>query len=380
MLRVLFLGLFGVLGIGAYLWMVAPPPKAAVVAPPPPVPVAVVPAVRRDVAVMLSGIGIVTAINSVQIRSRVDGTLDTVNFAEGQQVKKGDVLATIDPRLFQSALDQAKAKKTQDEAQLANDLKDLERSRALAASQFASQQALDQLTAKVAIGRALLLADDAAIKTAQTNLGYTTITAMFDGRIGLRSVDPGNIVRANDTAFIATLTQKNPIAVVFTLPEAQLGNVRDALRKGDVMAMAFDQDNRKILATGRVEVVDNQVDQATGTIRVKAVFANADDALWPGQFTPVRVQVNVLRTVVTVPSAAIQRGPNGVYVWIVKPDQRAAMAPVEPSTTFEDMTVIDKGMLETDQVIVSNQYRLQPNTRVKVDAKPVATAGQDGRS
>lgn len=367
MFRVLFIGLLAVGAATGYIWSVAPPPK-----PPAPkqasaVAVSASPALRGDMPILLSGIGTVQSLNTVQLRSRVDGAIDQVNFAEGQQVKKDDVLATIDPRLFQAALDQAKAKKAQDEAQLASDLKDLERSRQLAEQRFASQQSLDQLTAKVGVDHALIAADDAAIRTAQTNLGYTTITAPFSGRIGLRNVDPGNIVRANDTAFIATITQQDPISVVFTLPEAQLGQVRDAMRQGDVQVIAYDQDGKKSVATGKLQVVDNLVDQATGTIRLKALFSNRDETLWPGQYTPVRVQVAIKRNAVAVPTAAIQRGPNGLYVWVVKPDKRAAMAPIDAGPSFEAHTIVERGISEGDQIVVSNQYRLQPNTPLKVE-------------
>ena len=379
MVRMLLLGLCAMLGISGYIWYAAPTPKAKT-ATAAPLAVSVAAAARQDVPLLLSGIGTVQALNTVQLRSRVDGTLDRVNFQEGQRVEKGDVLATIDPRLFQAALDQARAKKAQDEAQLVSDLKDLERTRQLSEQRFASQQLFDQLTAKAGADRALIQADEAAIKTAETNLSYTTITAPFSGRIGLRAVDPGNIVRANDpTAFIATLTQQHPIAVVFTLPEADLGAVREARRAGEVPVIAYGQEGRKAIATGRLAVIDNQVDQASGTIRLKAIFENMDEALWPGQYTPVRVQTGIERDAVTVPSAAIQRGPAGLYVWSVTPDKKARMAPIEAGPAFESVTVVEKGVAEGDQIIMSNYYRLQPGVSVKFDAQPVAVSEASGR-
>jgi membrane fusion protein, multidrug efflux system len=381
MLRVLFFGLLVVLGTAGYIWYVAPPPKPKAAAIPPPVAVSAIVATKRDVPVLLSGIGTVQALNTVQLRSRVDGALDQVNFEEGQQVAKDAILARIDPRLFQAALDQAKAKKAQDEAQLVSDMKDLERSQKLSEQKFASQQSVDQLTAKVGVDRALVAADEANIRTAQTNLSYTTITAPFAGRIGLRSVDPGNIVRANDTTtFIATLTQQHPIALVFTLPESYLADVRDARRAGDVRVIAYDQEGKKPIAKGKLQVIDNLVDQTTGTIRLKALFNNEDDALWPGQYTPVKVEVAIKKNAVTIPTAALQRGPNGLFVWVAKPDQRAAMAPIDSGTNYEDITVAEKGVNEGDLIIVSNQYKLQPNTRVKVDAQPVAANEASGRT
>lgn len=381
MFRVLIFGLFAVLSAAGVIWYIAPPPQPKAAAAPPPVTVSTAVALRQDVPVLLQGIGTVQALNTVQLRSRVDGTLDQVNFEEGQQVKKDDVLARIDPRLFQAALDQAIAKKAQDEAQLVSDLKDLERSRQLSEQKFASQQAVDQLTAKVGVDRALIAADEAAIRTAQTNLSYTTITAPFPGRMGLRNVDPGNIVRANDTTtFIATLTQQHPITLVFTLPEAYLSAVRGAQKAGEVPVIAYDQDGRNSIARGKLMVVDNLVDQASGTIRLKALFQNEDDALWPGQYTPVRVQVGVKRNAVTVPTAALQRGPNGLFVWVARPDNTAVMASIELGPSSETITVAEKGVAEGDRIITSNQYRLQPNAKVRTDGQPVAANEASGRT
>jgi multidrug efflux system membrane fusion protein len=381
MFRVLMIGLLAVAGASGYMWYMAPPPPQTIAPPPPAIAVSAVPAAKRDIPVLLSGIGAVQALNTVQLRSRVDGTLDQVNFQEGQLVKKDDLLAKIDPRLFQAALDQAKAKKAQDQAQLVTDLKDLDRSKQLATQQFASQQIVDQLTAKVGVDQALIDADEAAIRTAETNLGYTSITAPFSGRMGLRNVDAGNIVKANDlTTFIATLTQIRPIAVVFTLPEGELPSVRAAQRAGDVRVIAYDQDGKQALATGRLTVIDNQVNQGSGTIRLKALFDNSDDALWPGQYTPVRVEVNVKRNAITVPTTALQRGPNGLFVWVARPDNKAVMAPIEAGPSFETVTVAEKGLSEGDQIIVSNQYRLLPNARIKVDTRPVAANEAGGRS
>ncbi len=380
MLRILFMGLIALAAVSGYLRYSTPAPQPRAASAPPAVTVSAAPAMARDIPVLLSGIGTVQALNTVQIRSRVDGTLDKVNFEEGQQVKEGSVLAIIDPRLYQAALDQSKAKLAQDQAQLLSDEKDLERSRQLSQQRFASQQSVDQLTAKVGVDRALIEADQAFIRTAETNLSYTTITAPFSGRVGLRAVDPGNIVKANDTsAFIATLTQQHPIGLVFTLPEAQLPAIRDAQRAGEVPVIAMDQDGRKPIAKGKLQVIDNQVDQTTGMIRLKAVFDNQDDALWPGQYTPVQVQVGVKKSAVTVPTAALQRGPNGLFVWIATPEMRAAMAAVETGPAYEGVTVVQNGLKEGDPVIVSNQYRLQPNARVEMNTPPVAANEAPGR-
>ncbi len=381
MLRILFVGLIAIAAVSGYIWYSVPAPQHRAASAPPAITVSATPATARDVPVLLSGIGTVQALNTVQIRSRVDGTLDKVNFEEGRQVKQGDVLAIIDPRLYQAALDQSKAKLAQDQAQLLSDEKDLERSTQLSQQKYASQQSVDQLTAKVGVDRALIEADKAFIRTAETNLSYTTIAAPFSGRVGLRAVDPGNIVKANDTsAFIATLTQQHPIALVFTLPEAHLSAIRDAQRAGDVPVIAMDQDGKKPIARGKLQVIDNQVDIATGTIRLKAVFDNQDEALWPGLYTPVQVQVGVRKNAVTVPTAALQRGPNGLFVWVAMPEMRAAMAPLEAGPAYETVTVAQRGLKEGDLVIVSNQYRLQPGARIELNTPPVAANEAAGRS
>lgn len=380
MFRFLLVGLLAVFGFSAYIWYTAPAAKQDAPKQPAQVPVSTTLAIRRDIPVLLSGIGTVQALNTVQIRSRVDGTLDEVNFKEGQKVHQGDVLVRIDPRLYKAALDQAKAKLAQDQAQLVSDQKDLERSQQLVTRQYATQQSVDQLTAKVGVDKALIEADKAQIASAQTNLDYTTITAPFTGMIGLRNIDPGNIVHASDTAPIATLTQHEPIYVLFTLPEAQFEQVRDALHKGDVPTIAMDQNGKKKIASGSLRVVDNQIDQTSGTIRLKAEFPNKDGALWPGQFAPIQIQVGVEKDSVVFPTAALQRGPDGLYVWLAKPDGHAAMQPVQTGASFEGVTVAEKGISEGDRIITSNQYKLHPNVNIRVDVQPVAANDSSGRT
>ena len=275
---------------GAVYWYwpqgAAPPPARPAARPAVPVTVAI--ATPRDLPVYLTGLGTVQASLTVRIHAQVDGTLQEVLFTEGQHVKKGDVLAKIDPRLFQAALDQAKAKKAQDEAQLIGAEKDLVRAKALAQKDFGSQQNVDQQQAKVDQLKASIAADEAAIATAQTQLDYTTITAPSDGRIGIRLVDPGNLVRASDAGGIANLVLMQPSAVVFTLPSRVLDDVREAMARGPVDVIAFDQNNRRALATGTLLLIDNAVDQATSTIRLKAMFPNDDERLWPGEFVNAR--------------------------------------------------------------------------------------------
>jgi multidrug efflux system membrane fusion protein len=372
MLRVLFLLLL--LAGGAY-WYVMVPKQASeqkLARGQGPVAVSVMIASREDVPIFLSALGTVQAANTVLIRPMVEGPLEKVAFTEGQEVRKGDVLAIIDPRAYVAALDQAKAKLAQDQAQLDSDRRDLERNTQLAERSFASKQTVDQQRAAVAKGEALIEADKAAIQSAQVQLDYTTITAPFDGRMGIRGVDAGNIVRPSDTLPIAVLTQHQPINVLFSVPEAQLGQLRKAQAAGRGEIYAYDQDGNSRIASGKLQVVDNQIDAQTGTIRVKAEFPNEDNALWPGQFVPVRIGITVREDVVALPSAAIQRGPEGLYVWVVGPDKKAKMAPVKTGPSQDDKTVVEIGLSPGDRIITAGQYRLQPNSVVQYEEPKIS--------
>ncbi len=382
------------LGAGAALiWLTVSPPPAlksfavrftGSLAPQkgrarPPVMVRAVIAQKQDVPITLSALGTVQAANTVQLRARVDGTLESVNFTEGQIVKKGDVLAQIDPRLYKAALDQARAKLAQDQAQLASDEKDLERVEQLDERNYVSKQSIDQRRAAVEKGKALVASDKAAIDSAETQLAYTTITAPFAGRIGLRGIDAGNFVRASESAPIATLTQHQPIFVLFSLPENQLAPVRTAMAAGVVPVTAHDQDTSQTIASGELRVIDSQIDASTGTVRLKAEFANEDSALWPGQFVPVTVRIAVRRDVVALPNAAIQRGPKGLYVWVVGEDKKARMADVETGPVQDDLTIIEKGVKPGERIVVSGQYRLKPGGDVQAeDPKVSAREGSGG--
>lgn len=343
----------------------ARPPRAAPVAA---IPVSIAEVRERDVPIYRDGLGTVQAASTVAIHSQVDGRLQGVNFVEGQQVRRGDVLARIDPRLFQAALDQAKAKKGQDEAQLVSAQKDLVRFQSLLAKNFDSQQNVDRQTALVAQLTATIAADEAAIESAQTQLDYTTITAPVDGRVGIRQVDPGNIVHVADLTPVVVLTQTRPISIVFTLPESALDEVRGAMARGPVAVLAYDQSNAQQLASGTLLLIDNQIDQSTSTIRLKATFPNEDERLWPGEFVHVRLLLESRAQVVAVPSSAVQRGPDGPYVWLLAPDGTAQIRPITPGPTEEGHTVLDGGVQAGDQVVVAGQSRLQPGSRVSVTA------------
>jgi len=342
------------------------------------VPVTVAIVQRQDVPIYLSGLGTVQASFTVGIHSQVDGKLQEVLFTEGQQVKKGDVLAKIDPRLFQAALDQAKAKKAQDVAQFISASKDLERSNTLVKSNITSQQIVDQQQGKVDQLRAMIDADEAMIQTAQTNLDYTTITAPSDGRMGVRLVDPGNIVHANDQGALATLVLTRPSAVLFTLPARTLDDIRAAMARGPVEVTAFDQDNRRALATGTLLLVDNIMDQTTATIRLKAMFPNEDDKLWPGEFVNARVLLETRSNAVVVPSAAIQRGPNGLFIWTVTGKDVAEPRPIETGPTYDNLTIVTSGLAGGERIVTDGQYKLQRNATVTYTSPPIA--GSAGNS
>ncbi|MBV8613148.1 MAG: efflux RND transporter periplasmic adaptor subunit [Acetobacteraceae bacterium] len=322
-------------------------------------------ATRQDVPEFADGVGTVQAYNSVLIRSRVDGALMQVPVKEGQEVKQGDLIAVIDPRPYQAALDAAAAKKTQDEATLANARRDLARYASLAKQSFASQQQLDTQQATVAQQTAAVQADQAAIETAQLNLAYCYITSPIPGRVGLRLVDPGNLVHATDSTGIVSVTQDHPIAAVFTLPQEDLPAIAEAMADGaPPRVLAFSSDGKRQLDTGTLLAPNNQVDASTGTIQLKAEFPNAKNTLWPGQFVDAHLQVATARDAVTVPPAAIQHGPDGLYVYVVKNDGTAALQPVAVGYQTASLAVVTKGLNGGETVVIDGAMRLQPGTRV----------------
>jgi multidrug efflux system membrane fusion protein len=342
----------------------APAPSA------PAVPVQTATAQRRDVPVLLRNIGAVQAFYSVLVRARVDGTLDRVLFTEGQEVKAGQPLAEIDPRPYAAALDAAKAKKAADEAQLANARADLARYQSLVRSDFASRQQVQTQSALVAQFEATVAGDQAAIESARLNLEFCHIVSPIDGRTGLRLVDPGNLIHANDSQGIVTITQIHPIALIFTLPQDNLPQIQAAMARGSAPVFAYSADDRTELARGTLLTIDNQVDQSTGTIRLKAEFDNPDNKLWPGQFVNAHLQVDTLHDAVTIPAAAVQRGPNGLYAYVIGADSTAVMQPIKLAQEDGEVAVVAEGIDAGAQVVVKGQLRLQNGTRVSVAAKP----------
>jgi membrane fusion protein, multidrug efflux system len=321
---------------------------------------------RADVPVYLDGLGTIQAFNTVTVTARVDGELQKIAFEEGKMVNKGDLLAQIDPRPFQAALELAQAQKAKDEAQLQSAKADLERYLTLAPENLASKQILDAQRASVAGLEAQIKGDQANIDNARTQLQYTTITSPIQGRTGIRRVDVGNNVRATDTTGIVVVTQLQPISLIFTLPEDALGVVGSALSAGAVTVEAMSRDGSKELDRGTVTLVDNLIDQNTGTIRLKAVFPNPQNKLWPGQYIDARVLVRTDKGALTIPSAAVQRGPDGMFTYVLKTDSTVEMRPVKVGEESGSVMVVQNGISEGEKVVISNQYRLQPGARVKV--------------
>lgn len=328
----------------------------------------------RDVPGYLEGLGTVQAFYTVKVTARVDGQLDTVAFKEGETLKKGQLLAQIDPRPFKAALDQALAQRAKDEAMMTNAQHDMDRYMLLAPQDLASKQTVDTQRATLAQAQAQLKGDDATIENARTQLSYTTITAPINGRTGIRQVDPGNIVHATDTAGIVVMTQIQPISVMFTLPEDEVPKMTEALSNGPTSVVALARDDGTVLDSGTVTLLDNQIDQTTGTIRVKATFPNARQRLWPGEFVSARVLVNVHKQALTIPAAALQRGPDGMFAFVIDANSTVSVRPLKVTLLDENTVIVDAGLKPNERVVTSNMYRLEPGTVVRVNPAPQSQA------
>lgn len=321
---------------------------------------------RQDLPVYRYGLGTVRALNSVVLKSRVDGTLDKVMFTEGDEVKTGQVLAQLDPRPFQATLNAALAKQAQDEAQLAKARSDLTRTTALAQSQFSSRQSLETQQTIVAQMQATLKADEAQVEAARLQLQYSTLTAPISGRIGLRQVDPGNMVRATDTQGMATISQIHPITVTFSLPASELPALNKSLANGKPAVSAFSSNDKEKLADGELVTIDSAVDTASGTIKAKAVFPNVDNALWPGQSVSAHVRVATLQNALIIPTKAIQRSQKGLFVYVVQKNNTVAARPIEAGESYEDTSAVTGKIAEGDLVVTDGQSRLVPGMHVTV--------------
>jgi membrane fusion protein, multidrug efflux system len=328
----------------------------------PAIPVTMAPVEKADFPVYLTGLGTVQGFNTVLVRTRIDGQIDKVAFQEGQQVNQGDLLVEIDPRPFQATLDQAKAKKAQDEANLANANLDLQRFTKL--GEFATRQQTDTQRSTVAQLTAQIAADDAAISNAQTQLDYTQVKAPISGVAGLRQVDIGNIVNSATQTGIVTIAQIEPISVIFTAPEDQLPYINEAQATSPLKVIAITTDGKKPLAEGKLAVVNNQVDTTSGTIRLKAVFDNKNHALWPGQSVSTRLLVKTLKDATVVPDDGIQHSTDGLYAYTVGQDNKAELRKVKVSQSIDGRSVVDQGLTPGERVITGGQFKVQPGSLV----------------
>lgn len=340
-------------------------------------PVTAVAVTKQDVPVVLTGIGTVQASNTVTISPMVTGPIVSINFTEGQNVKKGDVLAVIDPRTYQATLDQDRGKLAQDQATLAGAQRDLTRYAKLSGASYISQQTADDERATVDETKALILQDKAAIESAETNLSYCTITAPVDGRLGVRNVDLGNIVSAGSSTGIVTLTTIQPIGVVFTLPQQNLPTIIDAAKAGSLPVSVVPEGNSSgPEETATLNVIDNQVDSSTGTVKFKAYFPNTDEHLWPGGFVTAHLTVQVLKDALTVPPAAVQTGPTQSFVYVIQPNNTVKQVSVTVGQQNEKAAVIQSGLAAGDQVVLQGASRLSDGSKIKVVQPKTATDQQ----
>jgi membrane fusion protein, multidrug efflux system len=341
---------------------------------PPAIAVDTAAASHSDVPIYLEGLGTVQAFYTVTVTARVDGEIQKIGFTEGQTVHKGDLLAQIDPRPNQAAYEQALAAKAKDAAQLANAKLDLERYILLQPQDLASKQTVDTARATVDQLGAQVKVDQAAIDNARTQLDYTRITSPINGRTGIRLIDPGNIVHAAGTTGIVVVTQVQPISVVFTLPEEALSAVGAALAAGSVPVTTLSRDGGTVLDQGTLTLIDNEIDQTTGTVRLKATFNNTHNTLWPGQYVNARVLVRTERNALTLPTVAVQLGPNGPFTYVIKSDSTVEVRPLKIGDESGGRTVVNEGLAFNERVVTSNQYRLQPGAHVRRNAVDASAA------
>jgi multidrug efflux system membrane fusion protein len=363
-----------VVGVGVFITHHRGHAKAPASAGPPAVPVTVGPAKSRDLPLWRSGIGSVQPLNVVNVKVRVDGQLERVLFTEGRDVHAGELLAQIDPRPFEAQLKQAEANLAKDQAQLANAQVDLGRFTRLASLGASSTQNVDTLKAQVASLQATLQADQAEIDTAKLQLEFTHVKSPINGRVGLRAIDPGSIVHTTDASGLVTVTQMEPIAVIFSLPQDDLPEVVAASAQGKLSVEAMDRDGTHSLAQGELVFVDSQVDPGNGMVRLKATFPNTDRSLWPGELVTARLLVRTEKNATVVPTKAVLRGQNGTYVYALKPDQTVEMRPVKTGPTVEGFTAVRSGLAPAETVVLEGQSRLAPGAKVDAKQAPAETA------
>ncbi len=340
----------------------SPPPSSA----PPAVPVVAQMVARGNVPIYLRGIGYVQAYNTVVIHSQIQGQITQIAFTEGETVHAGDLLAQIDPRPYQAQLDQATANRDRDQAQLANAQLDLQRYLPLLGKGFATPQQVDTQKAQVAQLAAAVKGDEAAIENAQVQLGYTRITSPIEGVTGIRGIDVGNIIHPTDPNGLVVVTQLQPISAVFTLPETDLPQIQQQMAKGPLTVLALSQDGKATLDQGTLEVLDNQIAQANGSVRLKAKFPNPQNRLWPGELVNVRLLIEIRPDALTVAAPAVQQGPQGAYVYVVKSDHTVESRAIHVAQIGSLRAVIDAGLSAGEQVVVDGQSRLQPGSHVTI--------------
>ena len=345
-----------------------------------PVPIVAGVVMQKDVPIFLDGLGTVQALNTVTVNPRVDGELKDVKFTEGQDVEAGMVLAQIDDAPYRAQWEQAMAKKGQDEALLENARRDLERNADLIEKKVISPQQYETQKALVAQLDATVKADEAAVKNTKVQLDYSTVISPLAGRVGMRLIDKGNVVHASDTRGLVVITQIQPISLVFTLPAQNLGEIQKEKKRGaELEVLAVDRDNKTLMDSGTLTVIDNQIDTATGTIMLKATFPNRDLQLWPGQFANARLLLTVRKQGIVVPASVVQRGPNGAYAFVIKDDLTVEMRPVTVTRIERDEALIEDGLQAGERVVVDGQYKLQPGSKVKIpEPAPKGGAPADG--
>jgi multidrug efflux system membrane fusion protein len=354
-------GAVAVTRTSVFRWTAAP----AAPAPPPPIGIVAASVQSHDVPIYLRGVGTVIAYNNVLLRSQITGELVKISFHQGQQVKKGDVLAVIDPRPYQAQLDQAVANRDRDQAHLENAKIDLNRYTDLAKQKSIAQQLADSQKAIVDQLVATIKSDEAIIESARVNLGYTNLTSPIDGVTGIRQIDIGNVIHPTDVNGLVDVTQIEPISLIFTLPEANFDPVQERLSRGPVTVFVDSQDGKQ-LDQGTLNLVDNQIIQTTGTIRLRAQFPNKKHLLWPGQLVNARLLLDTRHDGLTVPASVVLQGPQGPYAYVVNPDSSVAIRPIKVAQISEGQALIDSGLQANEQVVVDGQYKLQPGVHVTI--------------
>jgi multidrug efflux system membrane fusion protein len=355
------------LAVGGFaFWHGAAAPVPTQASAPPPVPVVAATVAAHDVPIYLQGVGTVIAYNNVVVRSQITGQITQIAFTQGQTVHKGDLLAQIDPRPFQAQLDQATANRDRDRAQLVNAKGNLDRYTNLQGKGFATDQLVETQKAQFDQLQAMIKSDEAVIESAQVNLAYTRLTAPIDGVTGIRQIDEGNVIHPTDAAGLVTLTQIQPISLIFTLPETTLTAIQQELAQGPVKVFAYSQDDKTQLDEGSLLLIDNQIIQTTGTIRLRATFPNAKRLLWPGELVNVRLLLRMQHDGLTVASQAVQQGPNGSYLYVIGSDQTVQIRPVTVGQVSQGQTLIESGLKDKETIVVAGQSRLQPGAHVQI--------------